>query len=662
MLKSKKDSINWLDASSNSSPIFVGRSEELTFLQDQLADTSVESSVVKIANMPGIGKTALVHQFFRTYCVMNNVLFVKIDSKDFLSLFDHLDTHEAQLLSFSRCKELIVPQIMWYFSQIDSLDQKSEILTIVSNLETTFRSRNMFLFLDQLFGSEVLSTVPTVFFWDEAQAWFQQGQRIVMGTEEINDVRNFLRSVQGGNELVVEPFPEQLKVFQQGIFRSMTKFLAGFLKPGKRLVVVSGTNYTFLNKLEDLGSPLRGRVTELTMNRLASDEVREWLGIILPKSETVELNSYRNSLIERIVYLSGGIPRFVEYLTQPLTPFYQSQPAKLYQELKEDFDGRVGQLVNKVAQFINGYVYGRVNKLFDSFGQMKVVNLLEILCHSALNKDYLTEIELQGIINKFDWPNTNPTPEDLVEVGLFLSAGVKPDQEYLRYVTNKDGIPFGNVFWHVSPFQLDLLRRKYAEGRWLEDLKKIFTPEIKQLLSLSASVVGLAAEYYFALRLVSLASEAEVVLVRNQKSDYLLAESIYGGCPDIILEETKQIKTLPPIEHLQPEDQTFYLLPKQQSVDGLFKTANALVLYQMKFHSNRIYPSNIKNTFFSTFDQLAQNITPEMTSTPMVKIFFSATDPSKGLKELLIKNKFLICCGEGFRRLMSQELVSWLQS
>ena len=61
--------------------IFKGRQEDLRKLYESWKDDSVESSVIKIANMPGIGKTELVRQFFRTYGLAKGAICIEFDSK-----------------------------------------------------------------------------------------------------------------------------------------------------------------------------------------------------------------------------------------------------------------------------------------------------------------------------------------------------------------------------------------------------------------------------------------------------------------------------------------------------------------------------------------------------------------------------------------------------
>lgn len=376
-------------------PIFVGRRAELVRLWELWENPSVESSVVKMANMPGIGKTALARHFFRAFGFRENALCIEINSKDLAVSMRSPNPEQAARNTFHYCVDEVLPQISWYYDHClgdeVSVDQRATekqlIEATVQELGAT-ASPTFVTFLTGLFRRSPLRDKRILLFWDEIQTLYGKGQEIFLSNRNVQRALDWLQAHPGvaPTRQACGPLYETVVTYEQGAFRPASEVIAGFLKPRQRLVIVSGTQYRFLNALEDLGSPLRGRTVPMELNRLTVSEVREWLEREHALPEDPQSQGAREALQEQVTYWSGGIPRFVQMFLDalPQTPetFHQ-----LLARLARDFEATLAEVLRVAGKSIDQYILGRVEILLSDYGNQPAQQLLARLARIALFHD-----------------------------------------------------------------------------------------------------------------------------------------------------------------------------------------------------------------------------------------------------------------------------------
>lgn len=648
-------------------PVFVGRERELRRLKQLWDSPSVESSVVKLANMPGIGKTALARQLLRTFGRAENALCLEIDSKDLISAFDQLDPRQAARESFTKCVAQLLPQIQWYMNLSGRAGEFQAIERLVTRLEQ-YPAPTFLTLLNHLFDLPQLRECRTLFLWDEIQALYGVGQELFLTERKIRDAQAW-RTRHVDEKITRQtcgPLYETLVTYEQGAFRPATKTIASLLDPGNRLIVISGTQYRFLNKLEDLGSPLRRRTVQLKLNRLPVVALSEWFTQCAPLPEDPALERTWAGLRDRIVFSSGGIPGFFQVFMD-LLPQNPDVQVQLLEAFRADFETAFKEVVKVAREALENYTIGLIEHLFGDYGELPARQFLARLARHALFHDYITATEVTSLIASVAWGTSGHSPDwtHIVELGLLLIVNGDVEEDYLRHPEIlADGRLPENALAYVCPFQMDLLRRRYVDEAWLDAIGLDLPPATRHLVAMHPGIVGFAAEYYLALRLVSLTKAGPFPLVEGGVSPYFSADSLPrssgANTLDIILPPLRGVNAAVPLNLLDPEEGVIYLLPRAEAVDGVVLTETHLICYQVKFTRHPPSPSRPGTAFFSRFDAFLGAQRGRNDGRIPARLFLSLSAPGDSLRHELVNHEFLICAGTGFRALMSERLVDWL--
>lgn len=653
-------------------PTFVGRLRELNRMKQLWDSASEESSVVKIANMPGIGKTALARQFFRTYGRAEGALCIEINSKDLLPAMRGPIPEELGPDTFQKCLDIVLPQLRWHFARDGRTSQWERVEELVATLATR-PSRTFLKLLDGLFSAELFQADRVVLFWDEIQVLYGVGQRLFLASDQIAEARQW-RAAHPDEPItrnLCGPLYDSLIVHEQGAFRPTSEVIAAFLKPGLRLVIVSGTQYEFLDKLEDLGSPLRRRTVELRLNRLDVSHLKRWISREFPPPKDPALMPVWEGVVSRVTYLSGGVPGMVQIFVDALattSPRDSKEPNPLLRQLQRDFEPRLRRIIRIAAEGLDNYILGRVEKFLADFGEERGRQFLGRLATHALFHDYITPGEVAGLAAAVQWDQQEKAPSwvHLVELGLLLLVNGKLERDYIR---NPPRVPNERLprqaLAFVCPYQMDLLRRRYIDKAWLADMGIHLTPAIKNLLAMHPGVVGFAVEYYLSLRFLVLTREAPYPLIADAHSPYLVPASIPPTVETLTLPKFTRLTSLVPVEILTSnglDRGTLYLLPRAGAVDGVFVSREGqIVCYQVKFREQTLCESDLGTDFFSRFDGFVNRVQKIQEAQNLVRALFSLSPPGPALEKRLIQNEFLICAGSQFEKLMSPALVEWLR-
>lgn len=445
----------WFFDSNQTAPLFVGRKNELKRVMYNLKKNNIESSIIKLANIPGIGKTELVRQFFRTYGWKNEILCIEFDFKHFITLFG---SNNSNYQSYKICRDYITPQFEWFFNNVQKSETKLEEYYLFLEEIGDEPNLDFLVFLNRLFNKPFLNSVPIVFFWDEAQSSYGVGQDLVLTEDNKQIALRWIQKTPSPNHYPEHssPFYETVVTYYQGLFRSMCKLIAAFGKPGLRLAIISGTNYSFLQQVDHLGSPLRGRSVDLRLDPLTGEDVEKWfLSYISKPAEEHSSRTNWEVLLSKISFYSGGIPRFVEYFIGSLI---ELEDIYNFSVLDESFKNLFPKLKKILETTLHPYVEDRLATLAQDCGLTQTKELFSALGKLSMSKEFFSELDIEGILSQIQWTRKKVTLDDLIEIGLFLrSNGLTSDASS------------GNLKL-VSPYQMDVIRKKYVDGVWKEEM------------------------------------------------------------------------------------------------------------------------------------------------------------------------------------------------
>ena len=234
-------------------PTFVGREKDLILFNSRWESPRVEFSVIKIANMPGIGKTEVVRQFFRTYGMSErniaggreHPLLIQINCKKIAGQMNEFQSPNDAYKLTMVMKGGLIKQLNFHYRQTGNRDEYKQVLDLIA--ETEAYKFSFWTFMEMLFNSDLLGDKYRLFFFDEIQSLYGEGIESILSQRNIENAEKWLADNPGKYPNRKNcMFPETVKLYQQGAFRKMASLIADLISQ-KTLIFVSGTQYSLLN-------------------------------------------------------------------------------------------------------------------------------------------------------------------------------------------------------------------------------------------------------------------------------------------------------------------------------------------------------------------------------------------------------------------------------
>ncbi len=625
---------------------FYDRESELRDLYKFWNFTDVESSIIKIANMPGIGKTELVLQFMRTYGMKEKAMLIYINFVDILPAINKATSMDKAYIITKKVHSLILPQLQWYYNQFGQ-DIPSELLEIIQDALDNQVAFD--IYIDNVCNANMLHDIRKIFFFDELQKLWGIGVESVLTERQIQQVEDWYRTNPGKRITTRNRLYEISKHYEQGIFRDFIYLLKVLIKEGMHISIISGTQYRLLNSMEDIGSPISGRIRRLNFARIPKAKMNDWFADYFPMPATQDLLDVWQELQSVIIEYASGIPRIMVGFLQALPDDYE----QFLNNLKRNYNLYFTEYLKHVDDLLTEYVHNRINKFLNDFGEEACTKLLARIARHFLFHDATDEEEVHSWIKSIEWESTPPDAADLVQIGLLLRGNGSLQPDYLNPHSEQLGAHEPLIL--VSKYVHELLRKRFIDNLWQKEMKITLSEELLHVLNMSPSVVGFAFEYYLAKKLLQL-SQDNLILVNAGESRYFDDLTYIDGYEqiNINLHKLENIVSRQYVDKITMQKNIIYLVSQETAIDGVVMLEDKILVYQAKFRKKA---ETLTNSFFVHFNDLVTKLNKKY-NLPVYKILFTLTRPTAPSIEKLKEYNYLIC--SDLKSLLGETMLNWL--